>query len=86
MLVAFPVSPTAVVLTVVVFLAIQQLEGNVLTPMIQGQTIRVPAVVVFLGVIAGGDLFGLAGVLFAVPALAVARVLFDFFRVRLRTV
>ena len=85
-LVAFSVSPTAVVLTVLAFLAIQQLEGNILTPVIQGQTIRVPAVVVFLAVIAGGALFGLVGVLFAVPALAVARVLFDFFRVRLRTV
>ena len=83
--VAFSVSPTAVVLTAIVFLAIQQLEGNVLTPRIQGQTIKVPSVVVFLAVIAGGALFGIFGVLFAVPALAVLRVLFDFLRVRLRT-
>jgi predicted PurR-regulated permease PerM len=83
--VAFSISPTAVVLTAIVFLAIQQLEGNVLTPRIQGQTIRVPSVVVFLAVIAGGALFGIIGVLFAVPALAVLRVLFDFLRVRLRT-
>jgi len=83
--VAFSVSPTAVVLTAIVFLAIQQLEGNVLTPRIQGQTIRVPSVVVFLAVLAGGALFGIVGVLFAVPALAVLRVLFDFLRVRLRT-
>jgi len=83
--VAFSVSPTAVVLTAIVFLAIQQLEGNVLTPRIQGQTIRAPSVVVFLAVIAGGALAGIVGVLFAVPALAVLRVLFDFLRVRLRT-
>jgi predicted PurR-regulated permease PerM len=36
-------------------------------------------------VIAGGELAGLAGIIFAVPALAVFRVLLDFFRVRLRT-
>jgi predicted PurR-regulated permease PerM len=84
-LVAFSVSPTAVVLTALVFLAIQQLEGNFLTPMIQGQSIRVNSVVVFLGVIVGGALAGIMGMLFAVPVLAAIRVLLDFFRVRLRT-
>lgn len=86
LLVAFSISPTAVVLTALVFLAIQQIEGNILTPRIQGQTIRVPAVIVFLAVIAGGGLWGLMGILLAVPTLAVLRVLFDFFRLRLRTV
>jgi len=36
-------------------------------------------------VIAGGALWGLIGVLFAVPTLAVLRVLFDFLRVRVQT-
>ena len=84
-LVASSISPTAVALTALVFLVIQLLEGNVLTPRIQGQTIKVPSVVVFLGVIAGGALAGVIGVLFATPTLAVLRVLFDFLRVRLRT-
>jgi predicted PurR-regulated permease PerM len=85
LLVAFSISPTAAVLTGVLFLAIQQLEGNVLTPRIQAQTIKVPSVLVFLGVLAGGSLAGITGVLLAVPTLATLRVIFDFFRVRLRT-
>jgi predicted PurR-regulated permease PerM len=36
-------------------------------------------------VIAGGEIAGLLGVIFAVPALAVLKVLFDFFRARLQT-
>jgi predicted PurR-regulated permease PerM len=40
---------------------------------------------VLLAVIGGAQLAGLTGVVFAVPALAVFRVFFDFFRVRLRT-
>lgn len=84
-LVAASISWNAVILTAVVFLVIQQFEGNFLTPRIQGQTTRAPSVVVFLAVIAGGALFGFLGVLFAVPAVAVLRVLYDFFRVRLRT-
>ena len=85
-LVAFSVSPEAVVLTIIAFVAIQQLEGNVLTPRIQGQTIGVPSLIIFLAVLGGGALFGLLGMLFALPALAVLRVLFDFLGVRLRVV
>lgn len=77
-------SPTTALLTVLVFLLIQQLEGNFLTPRIQGQTLRVPSILIFLAVIAGGEIAGLLGVVFAVPAVAVLRVLFDFFRARLR--
>ena len=85
LLVAFSISPTAFALTGLVFLGIQQLEGNFLTPYIQAQTIKVPAVLVFLGVIAGAALAGIMGALFAVPTLAALRVIFDFFRARLRT-
>lgn len=76
---------TTVILTIVLFIVIQQLEGNVLTPKIQGDALKVHPVLVFLAVLAGGGLAGILGVVFAVPALAVLRVLFDFFRVRLRT-
>ena len=76
---------TSVVLVALLFLAVQQLEGNFLTPKIQGDTLHVHPILVFLGVILGGGLFGLLGVIVAVPALAVLRVLFDFFRVRLST-
>ena len=82
---AFSISPTAAVLTGILFLAIQQLEGNVLTPRIQAHTIKVPSILVFLGVLVGGSLLGITGVLLAVPTLATLRVIFDFFRVRLRT-
>ena len=84
-LVALTISPTRALLTAVLFLGIQQLEGNFLTPKIQGDTLRVHPIMVFLAVIVGGGLGGIAGVIVAVPSLAVLRVLFDFFRVRLTT-
>ncbi len=80
----FESSTTTAILTIVAYVLIQQLEGNFLTPRIQGQALHVHPILVLLAVIAGGELAGLAGVIFAVPALAVFRVLFDFFRVRLR--
>ena len=45
----------------------------------------VAGILVLLAVIIGGGLGGLVGVVVAVPSLAVLRVLFDFFRVRLKT-
>src|SRR5215218_6514358 len=78
----FESATTTAILMIVAYVLIQQLEGNFLTPRIQGQALHVHPILVL---IAGGELAGLAGVIFAVPALAVFRVLFDFFRVRLRT-
>jgi predicted PurR-regulated permease PerM len=82
-IVALTVSPTTALLTALLFLGIQQLEGNFLTPKIQGDTLHVHPILVFLAVIIGGGLGGILGVIVAVPTLAVLRVLFDFFRVRL---
>jgi predicted PurR-regulated permease PerM len=81
---ALTVSLRTALFTALVFFGIQQLEGNVLTPKIQGDALRVHPIFVFLAVIAGGELAGILGVVFAIPALAVLRVLLDFFRARLR--
>jgi predicted PurR-regulated permease PerM len=84
-IVAFTVSPVTALLTALFYLVIQQLEGNVLQPRIQGSALNVPSILIFLAVIAGGQIAGLLGVIFAVPALAALKVLFDFFRIRLQT-
>ena len=77
------VSPWTAVLTALAYLAINQIEGNILTPRIQGEAVKVHPLLVFVAVIAGGELAGLLGAAFAVPILAVLRVLVDFFAARL---
>ncbi len=77
-------SPTIAVLTVIAFIAIQQFEGNLLTPRIQGRAVQVHPIIVLLAVIGGGQLAGLVGILFAVPTLAVVKVSIDFLRLRVR--
>lgn len=84
-LLALSVSPTTALFTALLFVAIQQFESNLLTPQIQSQAVKVHPILVLLTVIAGGELAGLPGVIFAVPVLAVLRVLVDFFRTRLKT-
>ncbi len=84
-LVALTISPGKAVLTALLYLIIQQIEGNVLQPRIQGQALNMPSILIFLGVIAGAEIAGFLGILFAVPTLAVLKVLFDFLRARLYT-
>lgn len=58
-----------------VFVMVQGLEGFVITPMLLGRRLRMSPLLVFGAVLAGGMLFGPIGLLFAVPALAVALVI-----------
>lgn len=83
-LLGFFESPIIGLLTIVLYIAIQQLESNVLTPRIQGQAVRVHPIIILLGVIAASEIDGVRGAIFAVPALAVIRVLLDFLSARLR--
>ena len=66
-LLAFTVSPVTALWTVLLFLGIQQLQGNVLQPMIQKQAVNVPPAVLLFAVLAAGLLFGFIGVLLAAP-------------------
>lgn len=83
-LLALSISLQTALLTAVLFLFIQLLESNILTPRLQGRALHVHPVIVFLAVVLGGELAGLAGIVFAVPLLAVVQVLFQFFRARIQ--
>lgn len=60
-----------VVAVAAIFVVGQALEGNVLTPKLVGGRVGLHPVWVIFGLLAGGALFGLVGVLLAVPAAAV---------------
>jgi predicted PurR-regulated permease PerM len=83
-LLALSISLQTAVFTGVLFLFIQLLESNLLTPRLQGKALNVHPVIVFLAVVLGAELAGLAGIIFAVPLLAVLHVLFEFFRARVQ--
>ncbi|MFC3479998.1 AI-2E family transporter [Kocuria carniphila] len=54
-----------------VVLLVQQLESNVLQPLVMGKAVSLHPVAVFLAVAAGAVLYGIVGALFAVPLLAI---------------
>ena len=56
----------------VVAIVVQQLDNDLLAPVIYGRAVRLHPLVVLLGIVAGGALFGFVGTFLAVPFLAVA--------------
>ena len=56
---------------------IQGLEGFVITPKIMGDTVGISAMAVLLALLVGAELLGFTGVLLAVPAAAVLKILFQ---------
>ncbi|MCB1651396.1 MAG: AI-2E family transporter [Alphaproteobacteria bacterium] len=61
-----------------IFLAGQLIEGNFLTPKLVGESVGMHPLWVFFALLAGGSLFGILGMLLAVPVAAVAGVLLAF--------
>ncbi|MCG7298492.1 AI-2E family transporter [Brevibacterium sp. ACRRH] len=58
------------IIMLIVVVAVQQLEGNVLQPFLMGKAVAVHPLAVVLAVTGGGVLFGIPGALFAVPFVA----------------
>lgn len=64
-------NPLQAVWFVVMFLVIQQVEGNVIYPRVVGKSVGLPGMWVLLAVSVGGALFGIAGMLFMIPLFSV---------------
>jgi len=67
---------------VIVFVVGQMLEGMLFTPLLVGDRIGLHPVAVIFTVMAGGQLFGFAGILLALPVAAIIAVLLRHFRGR----
>jgi predicted PurR-regulated permease PerM len=63
---------TTALIVLGIVLLVQQLEGNVLQPILQGKSLNLHAAIVLLAVTAGASLYGIAGAFLAVPATAAA--------------
>ncbi len=64
--------PVAALIVLGLVLVVQNLEGNLLQPLIQGRAVRLHPVVILVAVTAGFLLFGIAGAVIAVPVVAVS--------------
>ena len=64
-------SPILAVWFVVMFLVLQQIEGNLIYPKVVGTSIGLPGMWVLLAVAVGGDLMGVGGMLLMIPVTSV---------------
>jgi len=63
---------------VVVFIVVQSVEGYYLTPKLLGGRLDLHPMWVLIGLMIGGSLFGVLGIILAVPVIAIAKVALDF--------
>ncbi|MCL4870236.1 MAG: AI-2E family transporter [Anaerolineae bacterium] len=77
MIVAYSINPILAVGVVVVTIIMQQLENSVLLPRIMNHSVGVHPLVTLLAITAFGLLFGLVGVLVAIPIAAIVQIVFN---------
>ena len=65
------VSPGDMIFFVILFLVLQQIEGNLIYPKVVGNSVGLPALWVLAAVTIGGSLWGVAGMLIFIPLLSV---------------
>jgi predicted PurR-regulated permease PerM len=67
--------PALALLVVVVVTVVQQLDGHVLSPLVVGRNVQLHPLMVLLALLVAGTLFGIFGMLVAIPLVAAANVL-----------
>jgi len=71
-------STTLALQALVVMVVVQQLESSLITPAVLGDSVGLHPVTIVFVLLAGGSLFGLPGLLLAVPVAAVLRIIFGY--------
>ncbi len=66
--------PWTALIMLIIVLVVQQVEGQILQPLVMGPALKIHPLAVILSIAAGGYLAGIAGVLFAVPVVAFSNV------------
>ncbi|USX55328.1 AI-2E family transporter [Lentzea sp. HUAS12] len=69
---------TTAIIMLAIVIVVQQVEGNVLQPILQSRSLRLHAAVVLLVVTAGTSLYGIAGAFFSVPVAAAVAVVIRY--------
>lgn len=79
------VDPIRAVAFLIMFLILQQIEGNFIYPHVVGNSVGLPSIWVLVAVSVGGSLMGVAGMLFFIPATSVVYKMFrDYVYKRLK--
>ena len=75
MLIAFSISGETALWTILAVIVIQQLEGNVIFPLVARSVISIPPALALFAILIGSVLFGTLGLIFGFPLAVVTYVL-----------
>lgn len=64
------ISPVKALIFIIMFLILQQLEGNLIYPRVVGNSVGLPAIWVLVAVSVGGSMFGVVGMLVFIPLMS----------------
>ena len=70
------VNPIQAIEFIVLFLVLQQIEGNFIYPHVVGNSVGLPSIWVFVAVIIGGNLMGIMGMFLFIPLTSIFYTLF----------
>lgn len=74
-----PQGPFMLIFVQAVMFGVARISDNVLVPKIMGGTVGVSPITVMFAVFAGGELFGLPGLILGIPAAAIAKLIWKYF-------
>jgi len=74
-------SPLSVIWVLAIFIGANQLESSIIAPKLIGERVGLHPLAVIFAVLVGGELLGVVGMLVAVPAASIVRVLLQYFLV-----
>jgi predicted PurR-regulated permease PerM len=77
------VDPLSALWVALLFLAIHQIEGHIVVPNVMGSALRLHPLLVIFGLLAGAEIYGLPGIFVALPTLAAARAVWEYFSTRI---
>ncbi len=77
---ALSVSPNKAILVLVIIVILQFIESSIVTPFIQSKNMKMHPLTIIFGILLFGKLFGLIGVLFAVPLLTLVKISYKFLK------
>jgi predicted PurR-regulated permease PerM len=70
-------SPGKALLVMLIYLVIQQVEGGLIMPLIMAQRVKLHPALIAIGVVVVGQLFGIVGLLIAVPLISLLTILVE---------
>lgn len=72
--------PKLVIGIIIVVLVVQQIDGNILTPKVQGKGLNLHPLSILITIAIFGNLFGIIGMVLSIPVLAMLKTTFVFIK------